>query len=203
MDLNNINNMLFSNKKFNINGFEQFIDNFGRRKLVHIFGDFDSGKTSLALDIISKNSDKVFIYIDTYFDVCVAPDNCFVIHSNDVDKIISILNLLPNDCCDCLIIDSYSNLNSSLLGWNDCSYEIMSNILKDIINIAYKKNMAIILLNTLNGKDKAFNRNNFLRINSICEIQLLKYNYEHKYIIAKSIKSNLKINQITKIFLKR
>ena len=83
---------------------------------------------------------------------------------------------------DCIIIDSYSNILSEEENWDSETHIVMQKTLERIHNIISNKNAVFILINTLNGKGKAFNRNQYLSINSICELELLNYDYDEKII---------------------
>lgn len=174
-----------------IKGLDCFVKEFNKKSMIHIYGRESSGKTALAMDLMYKNPDKSFIYIDTYYSVDNVPDNCILFRTNEEKQIVSFLEKLEPNICDCIIIDSYSNILGKREAWDAQTYEVMQEALKHIHNLTVNKNCTLILFNTENTNGKAFNRTNFIRINSVCELHLLNYYYDKKIIEVIPIKSRI------------
>lgn len=123
--------------------------------VIHIYGDENKGKTLFALNLIKDNSDKSFIYVDTYFKTYVNIDNCHILRSNTPSDIIDFINLADSNIIDCIVIDCISNIKLS-----DNQEKNRSNnyyiALKDICSAAFKKRITLILLNTVNGNGEAY-----------------------------------------------
>ena len=198
--LTNLSTLFLSKDKNNTNliGLDQFIGDFNKRSLIHIYGGMSCGVTSFALDIAYKNPDKTFLYIDTYCNITETPTNCTLFRTGKESQIVSLLKELDPNVCDCIIIDSYSNILGEKEDWNVATYEVMQEALEHIHNLAVRNNCTLILLNTLNSQGKAFNRNNYLKINSICELELINYFYDSDIIEIIPIKSRY-INSLVQI----
>lgn len=175
-----------------LKGLDLFISNFNKKSLIHIYGGPSTGKTSFALDIAYKNPDKSFIYIDTSSNIDSTPDNCLIFRTSTEVEIVSLLNEISSGICDCIILDYYSNILSKTEHWNSSSYEVMQDALEHIHSLCVKKNITLILLNTLNGKGNPFNENDYLRLNSICKLRLVNYFYEEDIIEIIPEKSRIK-----------
>ena len=91
--------------------------------------------------------------------------------------------------CDCVILDAYSNLLNEEDKWDDKTYITMEDNLKKIYSLCVKKNCTLILLNTLNGKNKPFNKNNYLIANTYAEFLLSEYNHINNSILITPIKA--------------
>lgn len=185
-----------------LNVLEPFTKTFNKKSLIHIYGAENTGKTELALYIIEQNKDKVFLYVDTYGNIKDTPDNCLLLRTNKESLIVSLLNELESNTVDCIIIDSYSNILSKTDNWDAETYEVMQEALEHIHNIAVKKNCTLMLLNTENSNGNAFNRTNYLKINSFIELRLLHYYTEANIIELATIKSRGNCNNITNIYLR-
>lgn len=162
---------------FNLNKIKDSVFNYSLPILCHIFGASESGKTALALNIIKDNPDKTFIYVDTYYSSQVNPNtlsnNSFVMKSNRFSDIINILDNIDKDTCDYLIIDSFSNLYFEEESMKDNSFIYFNNAIKNIIDKAFKKNISILLLNTINGQGKPYNHCKELSKNERIEMQII------------------------------
>lgn len=176
--MENINN----SKMVIFEGLNNFSLPIRKNAMVHIYGGESTGKTTFVLDLIKKNPDKIFLYIDTYGNITHVPDNCFLFRTNKEKDIVEALENIDRNMVDCIIIDSYSNILSEEENWDSETHIVMQKALERIHNIISNKNAVFILINTLNGKGKAFNRNQYLSINSICELELLNYDYDEKII---------------------
>lgn len=197
MDISKSMNMLSLSSKINskdskfitIKGLESFIVNFNKKSLIHIYGGLGTGKTTFAKDIVYKNQDKSFVYIDTYYNIKNLPDNCFLFRTSKESDILSLIYSMEIDDCDCIILDAYSNILSNTESWNVQTYKVMEEALMNIYNACVNKNCTLILINTKNTNEQAFNRTDYLRLNSSCEILLNKYNFEDNEIEIIPIKS--------------
>lgn len=168
----------------------EFISNFNKNNLIHIYGGEESGKTTFALKLTELNPDKVFIYIDTYYSVTnINNENVILLRNNNINVIYDFLNKIDKNMCDCVILDAYSNLLNEKDKWNDKTYITMEDNLKKIYSLCVKKNCTLILLNTLNGKDKPFNKNNYLIANTYAEFLLSEYNHINNSILITPIKA--------------
>lgn len=171
MEMNKIIQQLVKNKNiYNINQkpkgalllkpLENCIpEGLSRKTCIHIAGDEEVGKTSLALEFAYRNPNNIFIYIDTYFKLqeVNVPDNVYLFRTNSIEEIINYLNKLENKAADYLIIDSISNLLLPIeqtrdLGYVSLRYNEFNNAMIKIIEKCCNLNICLMLLNTINGK---------------------------------------------------
>ena len=109
------NSLLNKPKLDNLYPLEDFFPNgISNNPLIHISGDIEIGKTSLALEIMYKNPDKTFLYIDTYFQLqeYQLSKNSILFKSNIIEEITSFINIIDNNILDYIILDGMSNLIS-------------------------------------------------------------------------------------------
>lgn len=136
-----------------------------RKACIHIVGDEEVGKTSLALEFAYRNPDYIFIYVDTYFKIKEedVPDNVYLFRSNSIEEIIAYLNTLEKKSADYIIIDSISNLvlpveqNNGYSQYISQRYKYFNTAIIGIINLCCNLNICLILFNTINGNGRASN----------------------------------------------
>lgn len=138
-----------------LNGLEQFTpEGILKRSMISIYGDVDSGKSRLALDLIKKNPDKLFIYVDTHNSNSKTLDNMYLLKSNKVSEINSALESMSD--IDVIIIDTINNIVSQEEDSGSFSQSIVYNqILNDfLINLhtfAFRNNIIVIVINEANN----------------------------------------------------
>lgn len=133
------------------------------KTVIHIAGDI--GKTSLALECVYRNSNKLFLYVDTYFKIKneETADNMYLFRTNNMNDIILYLNELNPKDFDFIIIDSLQNLSFSeelegnMNNYITGRYILFQNSLIKILNKCSDLNIPLILLNTLKDDGKPFN----------------------------------------------
>lgn len=190
----NIPNKLLNigiDKGITLNGLDCFINSFNKKSLIHIYGGQETGKTTFALNLINKNPDKSFIYIDTYYNIKHTPDNCLLFPTAREKVIIDFLKKLKPGDCDVIILDAYSNILSNTESWNAKSYTVMQDALEHIHTLAIKLNCTLILLNTTRYDNNAYNNTNYLKLNSTYVLKLIEFNYNSNVIYILPIKSNI------------
>ena len=184
------NSLLNKPKLDNLYPLEDFFPNgISNNPLIHISGDIEIGKTSLALEIMYKNPDKTFLYIDTYFQLqeYQLSKNSILFKSNIIEEITSFINIIDNNILDYIILDGMSNLiseeefSSSSNIYIDNRYIKLNNWIKEILNICLNKKITLIIFNTINGKGQAYNYSS--QINQLCSLDLKiidkKYNFNN------------------------
>lgn len=135
-----------------------------RKSCIHIAGDEEVGKTSLALEFAYRNPDYIFIYVDTYFKIKQesVPDNVYLFRSNSIEEIIAYLNTLEKKSADYIIVDSISNLvlqieQGSYSQYVSHRYTHFNTAMINIIQLCCNLNICLILFNTINGNGRASN----------------------------------------------
>jgi predicted ATP-dependent serine protease len=225
MKLNNLIQQLQKNKNIvNISSqskgclylkpLDYFIPNgINRKSCIHIAGDEDVGKTSLALEFAYRNPDNIFIYVDTYFKLKEEniPDNVYIFRSNSITDIIVYLNTLENKSADFLIIDSLANLILPIEETRDLGYvkqrylQFNSELIK-IIEKSCNLNICLILLNTINGKGCPSNYSTQIKFRCVLDLLVLDkerngqnyvINIEAKKCKTASIEDNTKTILLT------
>ena len=149
-------NLFKTNNNFIINPLNDFFPRgITKGSIIQIVGDVESGKTSFAYDIIKLNNDKIFMYIDTYFTATPPNlENIFLVRTNLENEIISIIENLPINSVDVLIIDSASNI---LLNDEENRITSFTDFFMKLATLLASKKISCILVNTLNGTGKPSN----------------------------------------------
>lgn len=182
----------------NIKEHNQIVDIIGELNsysFIHIYGGIECGKTSLAKSIVETYSDKAFIYIDTYGNINNLAENAILFRTNREVEIVDFINKLNPSDCDSIILDAYSNILAINDSWNIETYIVMNQALKAIHTACIKKKCSLILLNTLNSNNKAFNETNYLKHNCTSVLLLNNYDYVSNTIDITPIKSRCRFTK--------
>lgn len=124
-------------------------------------GDSETGKSLLSLNLVRNNPNLSFVYIDTYMQISNSCDNMFLFRDNDASNIISFLDSLDSNLADIVILDDFSYVESSEEGIMRA--RAMSNFINQLFLICVRKNICLILLNSVNGIGNTYNFSNTLR----------------------------------------
>lgn len=195
MDFNSLTKKLIKSNIENLFPLEKFIPNgISNYPFIHISGDSEIGKTSLALEIIYRNPNKTFLYIDTYFQITESHlnDNMQFFKSNIKEEIYSFIESIEEGTLDYIIIDSFSNLISidELKNNTDIyienRYLLLNDWLKKFLELCTSKKITLIVMNTLNWKGEPYNFSN--QIKQLCSLDLKiinkVYNDNNSYTIT-------------------
>lgn len=128
-----------------------------KKAFIHIYGEEDSGKTTLALKIIKENPDKIFIYEDVNYTLAKElPSNCSYLSINNADLVIDLLNKINSEYVDVLIIDGIGNLtyDSEQMTVIDKRYEHLNKAVGTILDKCIEKDIMLIGINSINGQNK-------------------------------------------------
>lgn len=184
-----INNIVVNQNYIEMAPFGSLLPNgVSPNSFIHIYGDNDVGKTSLALEIAFKNRDKIFVFIDTYnslSSLSKVPDNVFIISTNDIDEIIMLLEDTPLDCFDGVILDSINNLTSKQE--KKRLSEIETGIYR-LLSYTSGHNKILIAINgiLMDGKPYCFSR----RISLLCGLNI--------NIVSSKLNKDMTINMLLK-----
>lgn len=194
-----INNKNYINMNDNI---LSYYEPLPPNRLIEFYGDYDSGKTTIALDIIINNPSKSFIYINSFLDnfkLLKDVNNCFIYISNIYEDILLFLNSLEPNLIDFIIIDDIYNLISkhelsSYFNSNINNKDIFQNFIKQLSLIAVKHKFNIILFNSLNIINNKSKYSYILEKETILTFRIEKQSITLDYLLLKIIPEKNLIN---------
>lgn len=195
MDFLNIFNTTLNNNFTSLHPFDPILQKgINKKAFIHIYGDFDSGKTSLALEIIKKNPDKIFIYEDVNYNLSKElPDNCSYLSINNADQVIELLKKINSNYVDIFIIDGIGNLtyDTEEMTVIDKRYEHINKAINKILDICIEKNIMLIGFNSVNGQGKptCFSSQIKKQCNLNLEIKSCEYKISELDMILKPIRN--------------
>lgn len=148
--------------KYKIHMNDELFYNYGPlipNRLIHIYGEPDCGKTTIAMDIIEENYLKSFVYINKNPDNIMKMKkfkNCTIFNSNVFETTLLYLKTLEPSLVDFVIIDDIQNmlsqeeLNSAFSKRLD-ERELLNKYIKQLSIVAAQKKFNIIIFNGING----------------------------------------------------
>lgn len=197
LDNQNQINLFIENCDINnlpIVGLEQLYPiGFPKGQSAVFYGDTESGKSLLSLNLVDKNPNLMFAYVDTHMQIHNHFNNMLLIRTNLPSDILSFFRDVNENLVDIIILDDLSYLITE--GEVGRSTEL-ATFLSNLYRICVAKNIALILLNTINGEGNMYmseSRNIYYNSNSIVRLYQTSLNEDNitiSGIIEKSRYSN-------------
>lgn len=179
---------------FSIKGLEQLFPNgISKKNSILFYGDTESGKSLLAINMVNNNDNLIFAYIDTHMQINSNLSNMLLIRMNSKDDILSLLEQIDDNLIDVLILDDLSFIYTDE---EKSRITEINDFLINLYRICSSKNIFLFLLNTVNGKGEMYMSNsktilhNTNTIVRLSETNLNDMNINISGVIEKSKYSN-------------
>lgn len=194
MNLNNILESLNLGNKhlISLNGLEFISKNITKGSCIEIYGDENTAKTLFAKNLVANNPNKIFLYMDTYCKLNIDKDNTILLRSNKIEDLFNLLEHKYSADIDVIIIDAISYVYMIEDEGNTLRYESYLKMVKNLIDICFKKKIVLILLNTTNGAGNAYCSTYQLRhlINTIVKFEKTDIKLNETETITSIIEKN-------------
>lgn len=149
------------------------------------YGDSESGKSLLSLNLVNENPDLLFVYVDTHMQInSRSNDNMLLFRTNSISSILSFFENVDENLVDVIILDDLSYIHSENESVRMTS---LSSFLMSLFRICNLKNITLILLNTLNGSGEMYLNNNTLRYSSGTIVRLNETTLRDEEILISGI----------------
>lgn len=163
------------------------------------YGDTESGKSLFSLNLVNKNKEIMFAYVDTHMQINNSFNNMLLLRTNSRSDIISFFEGIDENLIDVLILDDLSFINT---GNEDSRIMDINIFLSDLYRICYSKKIVLILLNTVNGTGNMYmsNSSNIL-LNSNAIVRLYQTMVNETTITVSGVIEKSKYSNRNNIFL--
>ena len=147
------NNNLKELKPFN----NFFKNGINKSSFLHIYNNENIDETILISEILNRNNNDIFIYMDCYYNLKKElPNNTFYLNTNNIDILIDILSNIKKKSIDYVIINGFGNLNYNEESFDkhDTRYKMINSKISILLDLCFKNKITLIAFNSLTGLNK-------------------------------------------------